>query len=168
MNVRFGSKADICSAKRHVRFTPNSDVDCDTGECPLWAKSRHPTNHSITSSAVVKSDGGIVRPSDFAVFKLITNSNFAGFTTGRSAGTGVNAHLRPSRDLLDFGGMRLFGLQQRRRSCASEGQFARHSQAVAGAWLASGNTTAPLSKMTNSRRLMTSPEGHDNTLWRLN
>ena len=26
--VRFGSKADICSAKRHVRFTPNSDIDC--------------------------------------------------------------------------------------------------------------------------------------------
>src|SRR5215831_12080211 len=24
-DVRFGSKADICSAKRHVRFTPNSD-----------------------------------------------------------------------------------------------------------------------------------------------
>ena len=24
-NVRFGSKADICSAKRHVRFAPNSD-----------------------------------------------------------------------------------------------------------------------------------------------
>ena len=23
-NVRFGSKADICSAKRHVRFTPES------------------------------------------------------------------------------------------------------------------------------------------------
>ena len=23
LNVRFGSKADICSAKRHVRFTPN-------------------------------------------------------------------------------------------------------------------------------------------------
>jgi hypothetical protein len=23
--VRFGSKADVCSAKRHVRFTPNSD-----------------------------------------------------------------------------------------------------------------------------------------------
>src|SRR5262249_23693163 len=27
-NVRFGSKADICSAKRHVRFTPNSDINC--------------------------------------------------------------------------------------------------------------------------------------------
>ena len=24
-NVRFGSKADMCSAKQHVRFTPNSD-----------------------------------------------------------------------------------------------------------------------------------------------
>src|SRR5262245_60507751 len=28
VNVRFGSEADICSAKRHVRFTPNSDIDC--------------------------------------------------------------------------------------------------------------------------------------------
>jgi hypothetical protein len=24
-DVRFGSKADICSAQSHVRFTPNSD-----------------------------------------------------------------------------------------------------------------------------------------------
>jgi hypothetical protein len=24
-DVRFGSKADMCAAKRHVRFTPNSD-----------------------------------------------------------------------------------------------------------------------------------------------
>jgi hypothetical protein len=24
-NVRFGSKANMCSAKRHVRFTPHSD-----------------------------------------------------------------------------------------------------------------------------------------------
>jgi hypothetical protein len=24
-NVRFGSKADICAARGHVRFTPNSD-----------------------------------------------------------------------------------------------------------------------------------------------
>ena len=27
-NVRFGSLADMCAAKRHVRFTPNSDIDC--------------------------------------------------------------------------------------------------------------------------------------------
>ena len=39
MNVRFGSKADMCSAKRHVRFTPKSGhVQC-TGRCPLCAKS---------------------------------------------------------------------------------------------------------------------------------
>src|SRR5262245_12211784 len=25
LNVRFGSKADICTAPAHVRFTPNSD-----------------------------------------------------------------------------------------------------------------------------------------------
>src|SRR5262249_17268405 len=58
-HVRFGSEADICSAKRHVRFTPNSDresrlppkvmsalppesrhVQC-TSRCLLRAKSGH-------------------------------------------------------------------------------------------------------------------------------
>jgi hypothetical protein len=28
-NVRFGSKADMCAAKRHVRFTPNSDRESE-------------------------------------------------------------------------------------------------------------------------------------------
>ena len=28
-DVRFGSKADICSATAHVRFTPNSDRESD-------------------------------------------------------------------------------------------------------------------------------------------
>jgi hypothetical protein len=57
-DVRFGSKADMCSAKRHVRFGPNSDHEsghpnshvCFTPEsghvpctslCLLWAKSGH-------------------------------------------------------------------------------------------------------------------------------
>src|SRR5262249_17405909 len=41
--VRFGSLADICSAKRHVRFAPKSGhVRCKR-ECPLWAKSGHNT-----------------------------------------------------------------------------------------------------------------------------
>jgi len=40
-NVRFGSLADICSAKRHVRFTPKSGhVQCNS-ICPLSAKSGH-------------------------------------------------------------------------------------------------------------------------------
>jgi len=29
-HVRFGSKADMCGAIVHVRFTPNSDKKCDT------------------------------------------------------------------------------------------------------------------------------------------
>src|SRR5262245_8433330 len=36
-NVRFGSKADMCSAQAHVRFTPESDIKCDMVECALWA-----------------------------------------------------------------------------------------------------------------------------------
>jgi len=28
-DVRFGSKADMCSALAHVRFTPESDIKCD-------------------------------------------------------------------------------------------------------------------------------------------
>ena len=27
-DVRFGSKADMCSAKGHVRFTPKADMQC--------------------------------------------------------------------------------------------------------------------------------------------
>jgi len=28
-HIRFGSKADMCAAKGHVRFTPESDIKCD-------------------------------------------------------------------------------------------------------------------------------------------
>src|SRR5262249_49779082 len=42
--------------------------------------------HSITSSAMASSPGGMVRPSALAVLRLITNSNLVDCTTGRSAG----------------------------------------------------------------------------------
>src|SRR5207237_7583930 len=42
--------------------------------------------HSITSSARASSDCGTVRPSAFAVLRLITNSNLVGCSTGRLAG----------------------------------------------------------------------------------
>jgi hypothetical protein len=42
--------------------------------------------HSITSSAVASNVVGIVRPSDLAVFRLMTNLNLVGACTGRSAG----------------------------------------------------------------------------------
>ena len=41
VDVRFGSKADMCDAKWHVRFAPNSGhVRCKEG-CPLCANSGH-------------------------------------------------------------------------------------------------------------------------------
>src|SRR4030095_11337411 len=42
--------------------------------------------HSTTWSARSRSDGGTVRPSVFALFMLMTRSNFVGRSTGRSAG----------------------------------------------------------------------------------
>ena len=42
--------------------------------------------HSITSSARESVMRGSVRPSDFAVLRLMTNSNLVGRKTGRSAG----------------------------------------------------------------------------------
>src|SRR5262249_22602898 len=50
------------------------------------SKKGSPSHHWITSSARSSSDGGIVRPSAFAVLRLMTNSNFVGCSTGRSAG----------------------------------------------------------------------------------
>src|SRR5262249_33873898 len=42
--------------------------------------------YSITSSARASSAGGMVMPSAFDIFRLITISNFLGNYTGRSAG----------------------------------------------------------------------------------
>src|SRR5262249_48243211 len=50
------------------------------------AAAFHRCNHSITSSAVASSVWGIVRPSAFAVLRLITSSNLVGCSIGRSAG----------------------------------------------------------------------------------
>src|SRR5262249_9208754 len=41
--------------------------------------------HSITSSARPSNTSGIVKPSALAVLRLMTNSNFVGCCTGRSA-----------------------------------------------------------------------------------
>ena len=49
---------------------------------PRWSS----TSYSMTWSARPSTDGGIVRPSALAVFKLMTNSNRVGCSTGRSAG----------------------------------------------------------------------------------
>src|SRR5262249_39000378 len=49
-NVRYGSKADICSAKRHVRSTPKSGHMHCTSACPLWANSGHRNNYGRLGS----------------------------------------------------------------------------------------------------------------------
>src|SRR5262247_2267921 len=60
------SKADICSAQRHVRFTPESGhVQCSSAS-PLWAKSglmhcSKKVTHSITLSASRRTDPGIFK-----------------------------------------------------------------------------------------------------------
>src|SRR5262245_17125330 len=45
-----------------------------------------PPDHSITSSARARSVGGMSMPSNFAVCRLIANSNLVVCATGRSAG----------------------------------------------------------------------------------
>ena len=54
-------------------------------ECPLSANSGH-CAYSMTSSAVASSDCGILRPSAFAVLRLMTISYLVGACTGKSAG----------------------------------------------------------------------------------
>ena len=44
------------------------------------------SGYSITLSALSSTDGGMVRPICFAVFRLMNNSNFVACSTGRSAG----------------------------------------------------------------------------------
>jgi hypothetical protein len=46
-NVRFGSKADMCAAKRHVCFTPNSDRE---SEIPQQAMSALPPKADTCSA----------------------------------------------------------------------------------------------------------------------
>jgi hypothetical protein len=48
-------------AKRDVHSSSKSGHSSDAMACPLRAKSRHSTIHSITSSARVSSVGGMVR-----------------------------------------------------------------------------------------------------------
>ena len=79
-HVRFGSKADMCSAKGHVRFTPKSGHVRRTSRCPLCANSglmqcSKLYRYSIISAARASSAGGKLRPSAFAVFRLIRSSN---------------------------------------------------------------------------------------------
>jgi len=82
-NVAVGSKADKPSgAKIHLcPLWSKSDQILRRSEMTLSAKSglMHRSKqhlYSITASAWVRSVGGIVRPSDFTVARLVVSSNF--------------------------------------------------------------------------------------------
>jgi hypothetical protein len=68
--------ADINRVRWNAGFVPKAD------------KVRRSKNwfYSITSSATANSGAGIARTNAFAVFRLITKSNFVGSSTGISAG----------------------------------------------------------------------------------
>jgi hypothetical protein len=68
-------------------------VHCDTKNFLTLSSSNRKSkienpklSHLITLSVRAKTFGGIVTPICLAVFRLITNSNFFGCSTGRSAG----------------------------------------------------------------------------------
>jgi len=57
--VRFGSNGDICAAKSHVRFTPESGhVRCGSA-CPLWANSGH-SNRSALAKRRTPGRGALI------------------------------------------------------------------------------------------------------------
>jgi hypothetical protein len=60
---------------------------CGRTQCQDAALHLHRlAGYSITSSAIVSSTGGTVRPSILAVSALMTSSNLVDCTTGKSAG----------------------------------------------------------------------------------
>ena len=82
--------ADVARAPSDVRFAAEADILSDRRQvCYVPQRTHAPqqtTAHSITSSARASSVGGMMTPSAFAVFKLITSSNLVGRSTGRSPG----------------------------------------------------------------------------------
>ena len=81
----------LASASRDVRIFPKADIRfqrsiCRDGPFPDQVHCSKTTIYSITSSAMLISPGGNVRPSVLAVLRFMTNSNLIGSITGKSDG----------------------------------------------------------------------------------
>jgi hypothetical protein len=76
--VCFGSKAEVAVLKCRCRFTPESRLRRAIRRRPFRANFGSALSHSITSAARASSAGARVRPSAFAVFRLIRRSNLVG------------------------------------------------------------------------------------------
>ena len=86
-HVRLGSNASSRPCADHFRSTPISrHFQLKSASLKRAITGSHQPDYSITSSARASSIGGMSRLSERAVCKLITNSNFVAWRTGRSAG----------------------------------------------------------------------------------
>ena len=113
-NAKLAYGLALTSAAGDGQLDAPSKIDRDD-DCPLWVKSTHArvsvvwrlnlqhrkdvpkigtaaschnrnsARYSITSSARARREGGMSRPSAFAVFRLMTNSNLVTCCTGKSA-----------------------------------------------------------------------------------
>ena len=70
-------------ARLDFRFWPAGPLfrSCDSAQVRFRL-----ADHRITRSALARRFGGMITPICFAAFRLITNSNFVGCSTGSSAG----------------------------------------------------------------------------------
>ncbi len=76
-HVRFGSKADICSAKRHVRFTPKSGHRGARSKCPLSANSGHRVGSRLRCPYAYVT--GVEITDDTARWRIVDQSFFQCF-----------------------------------------------------------------------------------------
>src|SRR5207245_2754704 len=84
VRVCIGGSAAKKPDNRHCRLLrARRERPC---RCTTENRDELPPSHSITSSARASNEGGTVRPSAFAVLKLITSSNLVGCSTARSPG----------------------------------------------------------------------------------
>src|SRR5215208_2502821 len=75
------------SPRRRGRLSRRLDLQAEySGPSTAEERKQFSPPHSITSSARARSVGGIVRPRDLAVLRLIVSSNRDACSTGRSAG----------------------------------------------------------------------------------
>ena len=74
------------SLQQIAQLFKKSSCPATTASSATAANEPETLDHWITSSARSSNDGGIARPSALAVFRFMTSSNFAGCSTGRSAG----------------------------------------------------------------------------------
>src|SRR5262245_30291812 len=77
-----------CSTREYVMLCEPSKRQRHREACLPWFENPQKASprHSISLSARDRNDGGIVRLSALAVFRLMTRSNLVGCSTGMSTG----------------------------------------------------------------------------------